>query len=84
MSIMDLEYNLMRDFNFTKEEIYEPNFMEKLREKKLYTSTIKKYEKKLRFRFFVMNKNNINYNEDIIFEDFDKDTLKSIYNYEYF
>jgi hypothetical protein len=84
MSTMDLVDNLMRDFNFTKEEIYEPNFIEKLREKKLYASTIKKYEKKLRFRFFVMNKNNLNYNEDIIFEDFDTDTIKSIYNYEYF
>jgi len=84
MSNNDLDNNLIYDFKFTSKEIYEDNFLDKLRTKENYTDIISKYSKKIRLTFFIRFKKFINYKENIIFEDFDEEYLYRIYNSNFF
>jgi hypothetical protein len=84
MTIIDLNNNLMRCFNFTIDDINQDNFFDILRQKESYVKIISKFSQKIRLIFFIKYKKEIDYRENYIFDDIDPKKLFDYSNYDHF
>jgi hypothetical protein len=84
MTIIDLNNNLMRCFNFTIDDINQDNFFDILRQKESYVKIISKFSQKIRLIFFIKYKKEIDHRENYIFDDIDPKKLFDYSNYDHF